>query len=332
MANGVLATYQSATTKYSHQFVDQTANPNGLVRADFPMYTCPGATITSGSLRIMNTTGSTATVDVAIQDFTCQVEFAAPGSQSPVVGSFSEFSFIPNQDVTSSHIIVSGHNGTAYVPGEVLTVSGGSLTGTQTATVVAWDSANLKVWYKDPVGEWPTTANAAFTAAGAGGGSGTITDSYVGTWGRCVAYDRLQGHLLVQNDSLINNVRSKYYTTLNQQRVSGITGAGQLSVQSRSLEWLPSLSTVTLYNNANQSGTAVTAEWKETGGSNAEVIISGVSYSNDCNKILKSYPIPNNSEVSLTGLVLEQWQNLYVSASAGAAFNFIGFEETTTIS
>ena len=60
-------------------------------------------------------------------------------------------------------------------------------------------------------------------------------------------------------------------------------------------------------------------------------IISGVSYSNDQNKILKTYPIPNNSEVSLTGLVLEQWQNLYVSASAGVAFNFIGFEETVTI-
>ena len=28
----------------------------------------------------------------------------------------------------------------------------------------------------------------------------------------------------------------------------------------------------------------------------------------------------------------EQWQNLYVSASAGVAFNFIGFEESVTIS
>ena len=336
MANGVLASFQSATTKYSHQFVDQTANPNGLVRADFPIYTCPGATITSGSLRIMNTTGSTATVDVAIQDYTCQLQLAVPGSQSPVVSNWSAFTFQPNQDVTSSYVIVGSHNGTAYVPGETITASGGGLAGTNTGVVVAWDAANLKVWYKDPVGDWPITVAAGVTLAGAGGGSGTMTDSAVGTWGRCVAYDRLQGQLLVQNSTLTNNVFSSKYTDLSSQRVSGIGGAGQLSNQARNLTWMPSLSTVTLYNNANQSGTAITAEWKQTldNGSGAyhEVILSGVTYSNDQNKILKSYPIPNNSEVSLTGLVLEQWQNLYVNASAGATFNFIGFEETTTIS
>ena len=91
------------------------------------------------------------------------------------------------------------------------------------------------------------------------------------------------------------------------------------------------MSTVTLYNSSNTSGTNVTAEWKQLNGNQPEILISGVTYSNDQNKILKSYPIPNNSEVSLTGLVLEQWQNLYVSASAGVAFNFIGFEESVTI-
>ena len=41
MANGVLASYQSATTKYTNAYVDPASNPNGLVRADFPMYTTP---------------------------------------------------------------------------------------------------------------------------------------------------------------------------------------------------------------------------------------------------------------------------------------------------
>ena len=57
MANGVLASYQSATTKYTNAYVDPASNPNGLVRADFPMYTVPSATLTSGSLRMMNNTG-----------------------------------------------------------------------------------------------------------------------------------------------------------------------------------------------------------------------------------------------------------------------------------
>jgi len=186
------------------------------------------------------------------------------------------------------------------------------------------------VWYEQPAGSWPTTI-ASMTLAGAGGGSGTITDSYVGTSGRVIFYDRLQGQLLIQNDTVINNLKSLYYTEPASQMVSGIGGAGQLSISSRGYEWLPSLATVKLYN-SGQNGATVTAEWKQNEGSQPEVIISGVSYSNDQNKILKSYPIPNNSEVSLTGLVLEQWQNLYVSASAGVAFNFIGFEESVTIS
>ena len=330
MANGVLASYQSATTKYTNAYVDPASNPNGLVRADFPMYTTPSATLTSGSLRIMNTTGATATVDVAIQDYTEQIELAAPGSQSPTVTTFSEFSFVPNEKVTSSYVIISGHNGTAYVPGETVTISGGP-SGTQTAKVVAWDASNLKIWYEQPQGSWATTVT-TMTIAGAGGGSGTITDSYVGTSGRVIFYDRLNGHILLQNDTVINNVKSLYYTEPANQMVSGIGGAGQLSISSRGYEWLPSLSTVKLYNSSNQSGANVTAEWKQNTGSQPEIIISGVSYSNDQNKILKTYPIPNNSEVSLTGLVLEQWQNLYVNASAGVAFNFIGFEESVTIS
>ena len=330
MANGVLASYQSATTKYTNAYVDPASNPNGLVRADFPMYTTPSATLTSGSLRIMNTTGATATVDVAIQDYTEQIELAAPGSQSPTVTTFSEFSFVPNEKITSSYVIISGHNGTAYVPGETVTISGGP-SGTQTAKVVAWDASNLKIWYEQPQGSWATTVT-TMTIAGAGGGSGTITDSYVGTSGRVIFYDRLNGHILLQNDTVINNVKSLYYTEPANQMVSGIGGAGQLSISSRGYEWLPSLSTVKLYNSSNQSGANVTAEWKQNTGSQPEIIISGVSYSNDQNKILKTYPIPNNSEVSLTGLVLEQWQNLYVNASAGVAFNFIGFEESVTIS
>ena len=310
--------------------MDPASNPNGLVRADFPMYTTPSATLTSGSLRIMNTTGATATVDVAIQDYTEQIELAAPGSQSPTVTTFSEFSFAPNEKVTSSYVIISGHNGTAYVPGETVTISGGP-SGTQTAKVVAWDASNLKIWYEQPQGSWATTVT-TMTIAGAGGGSGTITDSYVGTSGRVIFYDRLNGHILLQNDTVINNVKSLYYTEPANQMVSGIGGAGQLSISSRGYEWLPSLSTVKLYNSSNQSGANVTAEWKQNTGSQPEIIISGVSYSNDQNKILKTYPIPNNSEVSLTGLVLEQWQNLYVNASAGVAFNFIGFEESVTIS
>ena len=84
------------------------------------------------------------------------------------------------------------------------------MTGTQTAKCIAWDASNLKVWYELPVGSWPSDSH--IDNKEAGGGSGTITDSYVGTSGRVVFYDRLTGTLLFQNDSLFNNVKSQYYT------------------------------------------------------------------------------------------------------------------------
>lgn len=331
MANGVLANFQSATSKYANQLVERSVNPNALVRSDFPIYTCPGARITSGSLRVMNTTGATVTVDVGIQDYTDRIQFAAPGSQSPVVADFTEYNFTVGSYTSSTYVVVTSHNGTNYQVDEQVTISGAGLTGTNTAKVCRWDAANLKVWLKDPVGPWLTTTLANITIAGdVSGASATLTDSYVGTWGRVVYYDFNTGVLYLQNNTLKNNIDSGQYGDLANQYMSAIGGAGQLSVQSRGIEWLPSLSTVTLYNAANQNGTTVTAEWADD--NTTEVLVASVAYSEDSNKILKSYPVPNNSEVSLTGLVMEQYQNLYVNASAGAVFNLIGFEEATSIS
>lgn len=334
MANGVLASFHSATSKYANQFLDRAVSPNGLVRADFPMYTCPGARLASGSLRIMNTTGASLTVDVGIQDYSDVIQFAAPASQVPVVNNFEAFSFPVGTYTTSSYVVISAHNGTAYQDGETVTIteSGGTLQGTQTAVVCKWDQSNLKLWLKDFVGDWPVTVLPNVTITGnSSGGAGTITDSAVGTWGRVTYYDFNTGTLLLQNSTLKNNIfnTAATYGDQNTMYVSAIGGAGQLSVQSRAIEWLPSLSTVTLYNAANLNGTAVTAEWVSE--NLAEVVVASVSYSESANQILKSYTVPNGSEVSLTGLVLEQYQNLYVNASSGAVFNFIGFEEATSI-
>lgn len=331
MANGVLANFQSATSKYAHQFLERATNPNGLVRADFPIYTCPGARITSGSLRVMNTTGATVTVDVGIQDYTDRIQFAAPASQSPVVSDFTAYNFTVGSYTSSTYVIVTSHNGTAFQNDETVTITASGLTGTNTAEVCRWDAGNLKVWIKNPVGSWLTTVLPNMTITGdTSGASATLTDAYVGTWGRVVYYDFNTGTLYLQNNTLKNNIDSGQYGDLANQYMSAIGGAGQLSVQSRGIEWLPSLSTVTLYNAANLNGTTVTAEWADDG--TTEVLVASVAYSDDANKILKSFSVPNNSEVSLTGLVMEQYQNLYVNASAGAVFNLIGFEEATSIS
>ena len=78
--------------------------------------------ITSGSLRVMNTTGATVTVDVGIQDYADRIQFAAPGSQSPVVSDFTAYNFTVGSPV--AHIIVNAHNGTNYQVDEQVTISG----------------------------------------------------------------------------------------------------------------------------------------------------------------------------------------------------------------
>ena len=78
----------------------------------------------------MNTTGATVTVDVGIQDYTDRIQFAAPGSQSPV-SDFTEYNFT----VGSYMLLYRAHNGTNYQVDEQVTISGAGLTGTNTAKV-----------------------------------------------------------------------------------------------------------------------------------------------------------------------------------------------------
>ena len=107
-----------------------------------------GARITSGSLRVMNTTGATVTVDVGIQDYTDRIQF--------LLLVHSLLLYLILQHTTSllvhtpvAHVIVNAHNGTNYQVDEQVTISGAGLTGTNTAKVCRWDAANLKVWLKD---------------------------------------------------------------------------------------------------------------------------------------------------------------------------------------
>ena len=62
--NGVLATFTPTTSKYTNSTVP--ANSNTIAATAWNMYTCPGATLTSGKLIVSNNTGVALNIDVCI--------------------------------------------------------------------------------------------------------------------------------------------------------------------------------------------------------------------------------------------------------------------------
>ena len=78
MANGLLAQYTPGLTKHTNLM--QAAGTQ-LTSTGFNMYTCPGQSLTSGTLRISNTSGGAATVDVAIVESTDQITMAGTAAQ-----------------------------------------------------------------------------------------------------------------------------------------------------------------------------------------------------------------------------------------------------------
>lgn len=339
MANGTLASFQSNVTGYLNDNA-RTLNPNGLFRADFPIYSCPSGFLTSGTLRISNTTGSTITVDVALKQYTDAIQLVAAGSQgisvNPAIAypiSFQDIGFTTDQDTTSFHIDGTVWNSTNFTVGETVTWTNATTGVSGSGKVVYWDSsATRKIWLTDLVR--PESLTIPMTVTGqTSGGTLSLTTIVVGAWGRVSAFDRKTGTLFIHNKSLKNNLDYANIAgnATQQRRVSGL--GGNVTLTHRTLEWLPSAATVTTYNQANPSGTPTTAEWigAYTGYSPSVFYgldVASVSFATPETYIAKSLSINNNSTLELTGIVMEPLQSLYVNSSGNAVFNLVGFEES----
>lgn len=341
MANGLLAQYTPTVTKHTNLRLGTgvTATSNF-----FPIYTCPGSTMTSGTLRIANATGSNAAVDVAIVEYTDALQLDVPANQ-PSGTYFSDYSFSGN--ATAFVIEGSTWNSTPFAPNEVVSWTNTNVpnpnTGTfvHTAKVRRWEQGLTKLWLYDmshPLAFQPAApTNTTFT--GAGGGVIYAGPSYAGTAvtrgyeGDIRHYDATTGILYVNNPETANNIDFQRLGNLGGgatgERRSSLNGACYVSVTHNNLKYAPWANTVTRYNAVTGASTTPTTEIVDNAG--VELLVASVATVKVDNYIQRQKSISNNGTLEVTGIVLGQYQHLYVACTAAVNCSFIGFEEAISV-
>ena len=343
MANGLLAQYTPGLTKHTNLM---QAPGTQSTSTGFNIYTCPGQTLTSGTLRISNTSGGAATVDVAIVESTDQITMAGTAAQKAGY-NFGQ----GGQARVSSHYVIGTWNSTAFNQTEVVTWTNPNVTnpldGTNnhTAKVHYWDSANTKLWLYDMSHPAATTANsgspADFTITGAGGGTISMGPTYAGSSvarggdGLLRYYDGYDGICYVNNAEHENNLKYKYLFTLGNtggtgERKTSTAGAAYVTDIYNNLKSRPFETTITAINAVTGASTTPVAEFVANDGS--EVQIASVAAVNQENYIVKEVSVSDNGTLEIPGIVLGQYQSIYVSCAAQVQFSLVGFEEAVTVS
>ena len=315
-----------------------------LTSTGFNIYTCPGSTLTSGTLRVSNTSGGNVTVDVAITEWTDAVSMAGTAAQKEGY-TFGQGS----QGRVSSHYVVGTWNSTAFQTDEVVSWTNPNqinpLDGTNnhTAKVHYWDSANTKLWLYDlshPAAATNWSAPTDVVLTGAGGGTLSIGPTYAGSEvarggeGRLRYYDGYDGICYVQNNEHENNLKYRYLGTLGNtggtgERKTSLNGACYVTdiynnLKSRKIE-----TTITLLNAVTGASTTPVAEFVANDGT--EVQVTSVAQVRDENYIVREVTVNDNNTLEIPGIVLGQYQSIYVACAAQVQFSLVGFEEAVTV-
>jgi hypothetical protein len=315
-----------------------------LTSTGFNIYTCPGSTLTSGTLRISNTSGGAATVDVAIVESTDQVTMSGTAAQKEGY-NFGQ----GGQARVSSHYAVGTWNSTAFNQTEVVTWTNANITnpadGTNnhSAKVHYWDSANTKLWLYDlshpaALTSFPAPTDVVLT--GAGGGTLSVGPTYAGSEvarggdGLLRYYDGYDGICYVNNAEHENNLKYKYLFTLGNtggtgERKSSTAGACYVTDIYNNLKSRPIETTITAINAVTGAATTPVAEFITNDGT--EVQIASVAAVNQENFIVKEVSVSDNGTLEIPGIVLGQYQSIYVACAAQVQFSLVGFEEATTV-
>ena len=344
MANGLLAQYTPGLTKHSNLL---QAAGSQLTTTGFPMYTCPGSTLTSGTLRVSNTSGSAATVDVAIIEWTDALQLATPVGPT----TFESYSIGGGSPaVATSHYLVGTWNSTQFQTNEVVTWTNTNVTnpldGTNnhSAKVAYWDSGNTKLWLYDMSHPAAATSYAAPTdvvvTGATSGATLSLGPSYAGSQaargneGRIRYYDGYDGVVHVNNPETENNLKFKYLETLGNpgglgERKTSLSGAAYVTDMYNNLKLRPWGTTITLVDAvAGTTSTPVTEIVDDNG---TEIEVASVLGVRPENYIVKEVSVNDNATLEIPGIVLGQYQTLYVACAAQVQFSLVGFEEANTV-
>tara|TARA_X000000368_G_scaffold180455_1_gene142464 strand:- start:1990 stop:3018 length:1029 start_codon:yes stop_codon:yes gene_type:complete len=333
--NGVLGTFTPTVTGYTNFTV--AANSTKLTTTGFPFYTCPGATLASGKLVIANNTGGSLNVDVGIVEATDIVQFDALSAQpndpntSASYLNYGSFSFGANAQQSSIVIEGAAGSGTFQANEDVTwtnTNRGAGAAANMTAKVRYWDAANKKLWIYSathPLALDLPSGDTTFTGGTSGatllvGTSHAGTAGFAGWSGKSRYYDGLNGTLYLQNYEFKNN--------LDYTQIGDFTNEHRETTNNnlnRSLAriWRPVATTSTRF--AAAGNTTPTTEFIDNNG--VELLVSSVSKIAAEQYLVKQKAVADASVYEVTGIVLGEYQSLFVNCSGAVSCTFIGFEE-----
>ena len=335
--NGVLATFTPTVSKYTN--LSLPAASNTVAATAYNIYTCPGATLTSGKLIVSNNTGGALNIDVGIVEYTDVIQLDALSSQPGTPDNYGAFSFASGATGYTSSIAIKYANlsGTFNVGEQISWTNSLRNPTAQTATLARHDTSNGILWLRNmshPLGlVIDTGAQPTTTFTGAGGATCTYGTSDAGTTvtvgisGNVRFYDPLNGTIYLQNHEFKNNLDySKIYQagTGNEIREEGNNNLNR----SFGRLWRPATTTTIKVNNSGGQSTPATEFVDSTG---TAVLVSSVSQCGAEQFIVQDKAVNDNEIFELNGIVLGTHQSLYVKSTGALTFTFIGFEETAEI-
>ena len=329
--NGVLAHFTPTVSKYTNQTLP--ANSNTVAPTGYNIYTCPNGTLMSGKVFVANNTGGALDIDIGIVEQSDVIQLDTPGNQPGSPNNYTNFLISNNTSngYTSSIVIEVGNLGgtSTFAPGETLSWTNATYGGAQTATIHYWDASNGELWLRNmshALGlDLPGDTN--FTSSG--GGTFSVGSSYAGTsgtagWSGFVRYfDTLTGKIYLLNHEFRNNIDyAQIYDTANEVREQSNNNLNRMNRVYR-----PVAATQTKY--AAAGNTTPVTEFVDNNG--VKLLVASVSKATTEQLIVNGMQVADNTVQEFSGIVLGQYQSLYVKCTGAVTFTLVGFEEVAEV-
>ena len=329
--NGVLAHFTPTVSAYTNSTLP--ANSNTVTPNAYNIYTCPNGTLMSGKVFVSNNTGGALDIDIGIVEQSDVIQLDAPSAQPGSPNNYSNFLISNNTSngYTTSIVIEYGNLGgtSTFAQGETLSWTNATYGGAQTAIIHYWDSSNGKLWLRDmshPKGlDLPGDTN--FTSSG--GGTFSVGTSYAGTsgtagWSGYVRYfDSLTGKIYLLNHEFRNNIDyAQIYDINNEVREQANNNLNRMNKVYRPV-------TVNQDKFAGVGPSTPVTEFIDNNG--VELLVSAVSQATTEQLIVNGMQIADNTVQEFSGIVLGQYQSLYVKCTGAVTFTLVGFEEVAEV-
>ena len=329
--NGVLAHFTPTVSAYTNSTLP--ANSNTVTPNAYNIYTCPNGTLMSGKVFVSNNTGGALDIDIGIVEQSDVIQLDAPSAQPGSPNNYSGFLISNNTSngYTTSIVIEYGNLGgtSTFAQGETLSWTNATYGGAQTAIIHYWDSSNGKLWLRNmshPKGlDLPGDTN--FTSSG--GGTFSVGTSYAGTsgtagWSGFVRYfDTLTGKIYFLNHEFRNNIDyAQIYDINNEVREQANNNLNRMNKVYRPV-------TVNQDKFAGVGPSTPVTEFIDNNG--VELLVSAVSQATTEQLIVNGKQIADNSVEEFSGIVLGQYQSLYVKCTGAVTFTLVGFEEVAEV-